>query len=63
MRSELRLHRLVVGIMVTLLVFFISIVMALHPSLAHQRFEVIVSLAIVMAAAGAKTEHALEALA
>jgi len=49
--------------MVTLLVFFISIVMALHPSLAHQRFEVIVSLAIVMAAAGAKTEHALEALA
>ena len=40
MQTELRLHRLVVGILVALLVLFISIVMALHPSLAHQRFEV-----------------------
>ena len=51
MRTELRLHRLVVGILVALLVLFISIVLALHPSLAHQRFEVIVSLALVITAA------------
>ena len=53
MQTELRLHRLVVGILVALLVLFISIVMALHPSLAHQRLEAIVSLALVIAAAAA----------
>jgi uncharacterized membrane protein HdeD (DUF308 family) len=51
MRSELRLHQLVVGILVLLLVMFISIVLPLYPSLAHQRFEAIVSLALVIAAA------------
>lgn len=51
MQTELRLHRLVVGILVALLLLFISIVLALHPSLAHQRFEVIASLALVIAAA------------
>ena len=51
MQTELRLHRLVVGILVALLLLFISIVLALHPSLAHQRFEVIASLALVITAA------------
>jgi len=51
MQSELRLHQLVVGILVVLLVMFISIVLPLYPSLAHQRFEAIVSLALVIAAA------------
>ena len=51
MQTELRLHRLVVGILVVLLVLFICIVLSLYPSLAHQRFEVIVSLALVIAAA------------
>lgn len=51
MQTELRLHRLVIGILVALLVLFISIVFALHPSLADQRFEVIVSLALVVTGA------------
>jgi hypothetical protein len=44
MQSELWLHQLAVGILVVLLVMFISIVLPLLPSLAHQRFEAIVSL-------------------
>ena len=51
MQTELRLHRIVVGILVALLVLFICVVLWLYPSLAHQRFEVIVSLALVIAAA------------
>ena len=51
MQTELRIHRLVAGILVVLLVLFICIVLSLYPSLAHQRFEVIVSLALVIAAA------------
>jgi uncharacterized membrane protein HdeD (DUF308 family) len=51
MQTELQLHRLVVGILVALLILFISIVLALSPTLAHQRFEVIVSLALVITAA------------
>jgi uncharacterized membrane protein HdeD (DUF308 family) len=51
MQTELQLRRLVVSILVVLLVLFISIVLLLYPSLAHQRFEVIVSLALVIAAA------------
>ena len=51
MRTELRLHRLVVGILVALLVLFIAIILVVHPSLANQRFEVIVSLALVITAA------------
>ena len=51
MQTELRLHRVVVAILVGLLVLFVSIVLALHPRLAHQRFEVIVSLALVITAA------------
>ena len=51
MQTELRLHRLVVGILVALFVLFISIVLALSPTLAHQRFEVIVSLVLVITAA------------
>jgi uncharacterized membrane protein HdeD (DUF308 family) len=50
MQTELRLHRLVIGILVVLLVLFISVVLVLHPSLAHQRFEVIASLALVITA-------------
>jgi uncharacterized membrane protein HdeD (DUF308 family) len=51
MQSELRLHRLVIGILAVLLAMFIAIVRSLSPSLAHQHLEVIVSLAIVIAAA------------
>ena len=51
MQTELRLHQLVVGILVVLFVLFISIVLLLYPSLAHQRFEVVVSLTLLIAAA------------
>jgi uncharacterized membrane protein HdeD (DUF308 family) len=51
MQSELRLHRLVIGILVAMLIIFIAIVLSLSPSLAHQHLEVIVSLGIVTAAA------------
>ena len=51
MQTELRLHQLVVGILVVLLVLFIFIVLSLYPSLEDQRFDVIVSLAVVIAAA------------
>jgi uncharacterized membrane protein HdeD (DUF308 family) len=51
MQTELRLHQLVVGILIVLLVLFIFIVLSLYPSLEDQRFDVIVSLAVVIAAA------------
>ena len=51
MRTELRLHRLVVGILVALLGIVHLRVLALSPTLAHQRFEVIVSLVLVITAA------------
>jgi uncharacterized membrane protein HdeD (DUF308 family) len=51
MQTELRLHQLVVGILVLLLLLFIFIVLPLYPRLADPRFDVIVSLAVVVAAA------------
>jgi uncharacterized membrane protein HdeD (DUF308 family) len=51
MQTELRLHQLVFGILALLLILFISIDVLLYPSLGDQRFEVIVSLAVVIAAA------------
>ncbi len=51
MQSEVRLHRLVIGILIVLLSAFIAVVLSLYPSLAY--LEVIVSLAIVIAAATA----------
>jgi uncharacterized membrane protein HdeD (DUF308 family) len=51
MQTELRLHRFVIGFLVALLVLFVLIVLVLHSTLAHQRFEVIVSLVLVIAAA------------
>ena len=51
MQTELRLHQLIVGILVMLLSLFICAVVWLYPGLAHQRFDVIVSLALVIAAA------------
>jgi uncharacterized membrane protein HdeD (DUF308 family) len=51
MQTELRIHQLVVGILVVLLILFIFIDLSLYLSLADQRFEVIVSLAVVIAAA------------
>ena len=51
MQTELRIHRLVTGILVVLLVLFLCFVLSLYPGFAHQRFEVIASLAIVIATA------------
>lgn len=51
MQTELRLHQLVVGILVVLLVLFIFIVLPLYASLADQPLETIASLVVVIAAA------------
>ncbi len=51
MRSELRLHRIVFGILVVLLAGFIFLLLHLHSSLASARLEAIASLVIVAAAA------------
>ncbi len=53
MRSELRLHRLVVGILGLLLITFIAVLLSLNQSPSHQHVEVIVSLVIVIAVASA----------
>lgn len=53
MRSELRLHRLVVGILAILSITFIAVLLSLSQSPSHQHVEVIASLVIVIAGASA----------
>jgi len=43
--------QLVVSILVVLLALFIFIVLSLYPTLADQRFDVLLSLALIIAAA------------
>ncbi|HEV2275296.1 MAG TPA: DUF308 domain-containing protein [Acidobacteriaceae bacterium] len=53
MRSELKLHRVVSGILVLLLAAFVLLLLRLHPSLVDERLETIASLVLVVAAAAA----------
>ena len=53
MQSELRLHRLVIGILALLLGVFITAMLSVYPSPPHQHFEVVASLVVVIVAASA----------
>jgi uncharacterized membrane protein HdeD (DUF308 family) len=53
MRYELKLHRLALGILVSVLAVFVALLFAMRESIADERFEVITSFLVIVLAATA----------